>query len=901
MTAGCRTNFHATASGPGERTRGSRLLRAVVVALAAMLGAAFLAASTASAAGTNGGSQWVTDVSGGEWGAGTMTFGSTPITAAISANTGTAITAGMGAPYCSGQESTNVALTGNAGGQIVGADQFYTPSAPSDAVGVCQGHPGSFWGGAATRTVTFNKPILAPVFIVNNLDASELTFNPGPGGGAIQLTELSSSPPLDVVGGNTLRNANLAGSAGCSSTPAVPTNNSGCGAFRMAENGGPVRSYTLVNTPRAAGADGWLWSMWFPAAPLTKQFSPNRIPVGGTSQLTFTIANPNSPGQPTLTPLDFTDVLPANVSLAEGSATNNGSCGSPSVTDAGGSGIGAGDTGVKATNISVAAGATCTITVNVTSSVVGNYVNDNNNLSTTIANLIPNASTPLEVYPIADVEIEKSTAATVVAGEEATYELKVTNHGPNTATNVKVSDPLPSALSFVSASSGCAQANGTVTCSIASLANGASQTFTVKANVSSSADSCADVRNTATVTNDVTDPDLTNNSSSVCDLERRSNLSMTKTASSGQVAHGGQVMYTLVVKNNGPSDAANVKVTDPMAAGLSLVSAKPSQGFCSTTGGKVSCNMGTLQAGGSAQVLVTATVTAPAGSCGTNAIKNTAKVTSDSNDPDPANNSDSAQVCVTPDPPPTAFDLVSAKTASSKSVYVGQPLTYTVTVTNKGPAAAPAAKVTDTLNHAASVVSVKASQGSCTKSIPMTCQLGSISAGGKVTITVKVKLRDSGCKQRNAASATGAGTDSNPANNMAAVDVCAKPVPLRLTKVADRASVRAGGTMGYTIHVSNPSAGEAKDAKVCDKLPSGLVYVSSKATAKFSNGQYCWTIKTLGAHESESFRITVRALGSASGDRVNRATASATGAKTARAKDPVRVLGARASGGGVTG
>jgi hypothetical protein len=57
----------------------------------------------------------------------------------------------------------------------------------------------------------------------------------------------------------------------------------------------------------------------------------------------------------------------------------------------------------------------------------------------------------------------------------------------------------------------------------------------------------------------------------------------------------------------------------------------------------------------------------------------------------------------------------------------------------------------------------------------------------------------------------------------------------------------------------------------------------------------------LAAHKTKSYRITVRALGSASGSRVNRATASAPDALTTHAKDPVRVLGARASGGGVTG
>jgi uncharacterized repeat protein (TIGR01451 family) len=497
----------------------------------------------------------------------------------------------------------------------------------------------------------------------------------------------------------------------------------------------------------------------------------------------------------------------------------------------------------------------------------------------------------------ADLKIEKSASPSpVVPGTNETYSLKVTNNGPSTAINARVSDPLPSGLSFVSASSGCSEVNKTVTCTVASLAPGASQTFTVTAKVASSVDDCDDLRNKATVTSDIFDPDTSNNASEICpDFKRKSDLSMTKTASQKQVTPGGQVMYTLVVRNDGPSDNPGAKVTDPMAQGLTLVSAKPSQGSCSIAGGQLACDLGALKADGSAEVLVTAQVGSALGN-----IQNTACVNGDNQDPDSKNNCDTTTITVVPGPEPR-FDLSVTKTANDKSVYVGEPVKYTVTVTNKGPDAAPSADVTDVLNAPASVVSVKASQGKCTKSIPMTCQLGTVKAGGKVTISVTVKLRDDGCKERNAASATGDGTDTNPANNLARVDVCAKAVPLRLTKVADSSSMRAGGLISYTIRVSNPTRGEAQDVDVCDRLPSGLVYVSSKAKAKYTKGQYCWNIDTLGAHKSQSYRITVRALGSASGNKVNRATASAKGAKTDRAQDPVRVLGARASGGGVTG
>src|SRR5439155_7160633 len=98
-------------------------------------------------------------------------------------------------------------------------------------------------------------------------------------------------------------------------------------------------------------------------------------------------------------------------------------------------------------------------------------------------------------------------------------------------------------------------------------------------------------------------------------------------------ASGGQVSYTLTVTNNGPSDAEDVIVIDPLAGGLGPVSAMRSQGECS---GRllVRCRLGTVAAGGSAQVLVTTAV----GRGFRRPIRNVAAVTSVDADPVPVNN-----------------------------------------------------------------------------------------------------------------------------------------------------------------------------------------------------------------------------------------------------------------------
>jgi uncharacterized repeat protein (TIGR01451 family) len=495
-----------------------------------------------------------------------------------------------------------------------------------------------------------------------------------------------------------------------------------------------------------------------------------------------------------------------------------------------------------------------------------------------------------------DLALEKSASPSpVVPGRAVTYRVTVRNDGPSTATNVRVVDRLPEGVSFASADAGCTQADGTVTCTSASLAPGASQTFTIVTRAASSLEHCP--LNTATVSSDVADPNPANNVAEACPpLRGEVDLSIRKTASQPQVTPGGQVMYTLVVRNHGPSDDAGVRVVDPMAPGLSLQLADPSQGSCTTTGNRLACNLGRLVAGGSAQVLVTAQAPTTLGD-----VTNTSVVSGDREETNPRNNQDSATISVVPGPL-AQFDLEVTKTASVRRPVIGQSVRYRVVVVNRGPQAAPNASVVDTLNVPGTVVSVRSTQGRCTRRLPMDCELGTIAAGSRVTITVVVKHREIGCNQRNAASAVADGTDVAPASNLDVTRLCVRAVPLTIRKVAGRGTVRAGESLTYTIRVSNRSRGEARRVRVCDRLPAGLVFVSARPRARLSGGQRCWTIRRLGARGSRTFRVTVRALPGASGRLTNRATARSPDARaTARASRAVRVVAGDVAAGGVTG
>jgi uncharacterized repeat protein (TIGR01451 family) len=69
-----------------------------------------------------------------------------------------------------------------------------------------------------------------------------------------------------------------------------------------------------------------------------------------------------------------------------------------------------------------------------------------------------------------DLGLSKTDGADpVFVGENITYTIQVTNNGPDNATGVTVTDNLPGSVTFVSASAGCNESSGTVTCTIGNL------------------------------------------------------------------------------------------------------------------------------------------------------------------------------------------------------------------------------------------------------------------------------------------------------------------------------------------------------------------------------------------------------------------------------------------------
>ncbi len=246
------------------------------------------------------------------------------------------------------------------------------------------------------------------------------------------------------------------------------------------------------------------------------------------------------------------------------------------------------------------------------------------------------------VATTADMRVTMAASpSTATVGQPVTLTATVTNLGGATATGVTLNETLATGptIGTITASQGnCSRVNQAVTCALGTLANGASATVAVVLTPAAA----GTLTNTATVSATQSDPNTANNNASLATpvISPSADLAVSLTDSPDPVAVNETLTYTVTVTNNGPSAATGVTMTDTLPAGVTFVSATPSQGSCSGTN-TVTCSLGSLGIGVTATTTIR--VTAP-GAVGT--LTATASVSAGQPDPNSGNNNTTASTSV---------------------------------------------------------------------------------------------------------------------------------------------------------------------------------------------------------------------------------------------------------------
>jgi uncharacterized repeat protein (TIGR01451 family) len=296
---------------------------------------------------------------------------------------------------------------------------------------------------------------------------------------------------------------------------------------------------------------------------------------------------------------------------------------------------------------------------------------------------------------------------------------------------------------------------------------------------------------------------------------------VTKTGPAFAVA-GDLVAYTITVTNAGPSDVQAVQLLDPVPDGLSFVSATE------PCAGGVPCELGPLAAGASVTVTVTFQVS-PA-FAGPGLIVNTATAMSPTPDPDDANNVGSAFTVIEVPPMVSADADVQVTKTGSAAAVAGGLVAYTITVTNAGPSDAQAVQLLDMVPDGLSFVSATAP---CAGGVP--CELGLLAAGASVAVTVTFQVSPTFAGPGpivNTAAAMSPTPDPELANNVGSASTVIEGPPamgsadVSVTKTGP-AEAPAGGSVAYTIAVTNLGPQPATAVRVADPTPPELAFVSN--------------------------------------------------------------------------
>jgi uncharacterized repeat protein (TIGR01451 family) len=369
--------------------------------------------------------------------------------------------------------------------------------------------------------------------------------------------------------------------------------------------------------------------------------------------------------------------------------------------------------------------------------------------------------------------------------------------------------------------------------------------------------------NTATVTSPAGVPDFApaNNTITVSSPVVRSADLRVTTTGPPSASRGSSVTYTIAATNNGPSAATNVIVSNPTPAGLTLVS--PLSGPCAAAPG---CAL----AAGATQTL-TVTFEVPPAYTGPDRITNVTSVT-DANtpDPQPANNTDDATTSL--DAP--VVDLTLTKTDSVSQVTAGLTTTYTITVTNAGPAAAIGSRLVD--QFATASFDVTNVQWQCVASGSSSCAsasgAGSIDTtidvfpgpGNQVVFTAQAPVLSTALDTvTNTATVSAAATigEGNTANNTATdTNTVTTLGDLSFMKTGP-VTIVPGSTVVYTVTVANAGPSTAREIVFLESPEEGTAVNTGRprpeliAAVEPPPGVVCQNVNVVDNVTGETFAI----------------------------------------------
>ena len=346
-------------------------------------------------------------------------------------------------------------------------------------------------------------------------------------------------------------------------------------------------------------------------------------------------------------------------------------------------------------------------------------------------------------------------------GDTAHFVITVIAGGSSDSLNVKLEDILDAGLLDVKSATyrinGGNLTNYTQIISLGNMHTGSKIVVDIYAAILSTTGQ--DIFNCVNVTSDEHPEGNTSNTTihvNIADLE------IIKIVNNATPNYGDEITYTITVRNNGPDNSTNIKVSEVLADNFKFISANASKGYYDLTNGVWA--VGNLTNNETAKLVITVKIVK------TGFIQNNVSVNGTGFDPNVTNNNVTVNITV-----PQTADLSVVKIVNVDRVSVGNRITYTIVVKNNGPDTALDVYVVDKLSDALKFVSYKASVGVYD---PVTgiWTIGNLTNKSNATLEITCIVLKTGVIS-NEVFVNGSTVDLNMTNNYGNVSVTVIPAP----------------------------------------------------------------------------------------------------------------------------
>jgi len=346
-------------------------------------------------------------------------------------------------------------------------------------------------------------------------------------------------------------------------------------------------------------------------------------------------------------------------------------------------------------------------------------------------------------------------------GDTAHFVITVIAGGSSDSLNVKLEDILDAGLLDVKSATyrinGGNLTNYTQIISLGNMHTGSKIVVDIYAAILSTTGQ--DIFNCVNVTSDEHPEGNTSNTTihvNIADLE------IIKIVNNATPNYGDEITYTITVRNNGPDNSTNIKVSEVLADNFKFISANTTKGYYNLTNGVWA--VGNLTNNETAKLVITVKIVK------TGFIQNNVSVNGTGFDPNVTNNNATVNITV-----PQTADLSVVKIVNVDRVTVGNRITYTIVVKNNGPDTALDVYAVDKLSDALKFVSYKASVGVYNPATGI-WTIGNLTNKSNATLEITCIVLKTGVIS-NEVFVNGSTVDLNMTNNYGNVSVTVIPAP----------------------------------------------------------------------------------------------------------------------------